>query len=102
MEGPEGVDLIKAAVDTTMDASIGSSYTAFDRTSEGLAIVADQVALRLVGGRACPLCARGPAGAVLDLQLFVGRLGFDQLDPARAAVLEAVPDAFPAAAGTGR
>ncbi|MCK7475602.1 MAG: patatin-like phospholipase family protein [Rhodopseudomonas palustris] len=32
IEGPSGVELIKAAVDTTMDASVGASYTAFDRT----------------------------------------------------------------------
>jgi NTE family protein len=29
-----------------------------------------------------------------DLKFFVGRLGFDQLEPARAAVLEAIPTRF--------
>jgi NTE family protein len=32
VEGPSGVALLKAAVDTTIDASVGSSYSAFDRT----------------------------------------------------------------------
>jgi NTE family protein len=35
-----------------------------------------------------------PGWSCRDLKLLVGRIGFDQLDPARAAGLEAVPTRF--------
>ncbi|MGM4999001.1 patatin-like phospholipase family protein [Tardiphaga sp. 538_B7_N1_4] len=93
VEGPEGVDLIKAAVDTTMDASIGSSYTAFDRTMKDWQSSLIKWRCGLSAAERARYGAR-PGWRCTDLQLFVGRLGFDQLDPARAAVLEAVPTRF--------
>lgn len=93
VEGPSGVDLVKAAADTAIDASVGTSFTAFDRT------MGDWQA-SLVKWR-CGLSAtdRAKFGArpgwnCRDLKFFVGRLGFDQLDPARAAELEAIPTRF--------
>jgi predicted acylesterase/phospholipase RssA len=93
VEGPSGIDLLKAAVDTTMDASVGSSYTAFDRTM-------GDWRESLVRWR-CGLSAAdrtrfgaGPNWNCRDLKFFVGRLGFNQLDPARAAELEAIPTRF--------
>jgi hypothetical protein len=93
VEGPEGVDLIKAAVDTTMDASVGSSYTAFDRTMKDWQSSLIKWRCGLSAADRARYGAR-PGWRCNDLQLFVGRLGFDQLDPARAAVLEAVPTRF--------
>jgi NTE family protein len=97
VEGPSGVELIKAAVDTTIDASVGSSYAAFDRT------MSDWQAT-LVRWR-CGLSAAdrlrygaGPGWNCPGLKIFVGRLGFDQLDPARAS---APADALQATARTG-
>ncbi|MBB5046503.1 putative acylesterase/phospholipase RssA [Rhodopseudomonas rhenobacensis] len=93
VEGPSGVELIKAAVNTTMDASVGASYSAFDRT------MSDWQA-SLVRWR-CGLSAAErqrygvrPGWNCKDVKFFIGRLGFDQLDAARATQLEAVPTRF--------
>ncbi len=93
VEGPSGVDLVKAAVDTTIDASVAGSFTAFDTTMSDWQSA-------LVRWR-CGLSAadRKRYGAPAnwncrDIKFFVGRLGFDQLDPARAARLEAIPTRF--------
>jgi NTE family protein len=93
IEGPAGVDLVMAAVDTTIDASVSSSFTAFQST------MADwQQAL--ISWR-CGLSAAqraqygvGPGWNCRDLKFFIDRLAFDQLDSARAAQLEAVPTRF--------
>lgn len=93
VEGPNGVELIKAAVDTTIDASVGSSYTAFERTMKDW----QSALVRWRCGLSAADRARygaGPGWRCNDLQLFVGRLAFDQLDPARAAMLEAIPTRF--------
>lgn len=93
VEGPSGVDLIKAAVDTTIDSSVGASYTAFDRTMNDWR----DAMVRWRCGLSAADRARfgaGPGWNCRDLKFFVGRLGFDQLDTARAAELEAVPTRF--------
>jgi hypothetical protein len=93
VEGPSGVDVVKAAVDTTIDASVGASYSAFDRTmSEWQGSL-----IRWRCGLSAAERARygAPAGwNCKDLRFFIGRLGFDQLESARAAVLETVPTRF--------
>src|SRR5690606_3180790 len=83
-EGPTGVDLVRAAIDTTIDASVGASYVAFKRTMTDWQNA-------LVKWR-CGLSAdeRKRYGAppdwnCRDVRFFVDRLGFDQFDPARAA-----------------
>ena len=93
VEGPSGVDLVKAAVDTTIDASVAGSFTAFDTTMSDWQSA-------LVRWR-CGLSAadRKRYGAPAnwncrDIKFFVGRLGFDQLEPGRAARLEAIPTRF--------
>ncbi|OPF93689.1 patatin-like phospholipase family protein [Rhodopseudomonas palustris] len=93
VEGPSGVELLKAAVDTTIDASVGASYTAFDRT------ISDWRE-KLVRWR-CGLSAAdrarygaGPGWDCRDLRFFVGRLAFDQLEAQRAASLERIATRF--------
>lgn len=93
VDGPTGVDLVKAAIDTTIDASVGASFTAFERTMTDWQNA-------LVKWR-CGLSAadRKRLGAPAnwncrDVRFFVGRVGFDQLDPARAAELGSVPTRF--------
>ena len=93
VEGPSGVDLVKAAADTAIDASVNTSFTAFDRTMgdwQGSLIkwrcglsAADRAKFGARSGWNCH-----------DLKFFVGRIGFDQLDPARAAELETIPTRF--------
>lgn len=93
VEGPNGIDLVKAAVDTTMDASVGASYTAFERTMKDW----QEALVRWRCGLSAAERARygaKPGWKCHDLKFFVGRLGFDQLDPARADALGRIPTRF--------
>jgi NTE family protein len=90
LEGPSGIELVSAAADTAIDASVRSSYTAFS------ALLAEWTAK--VRGWRCGLSADDRARLGVgadwkcnDLKTFVERISFDRLDPARAASLEAVP-----------
>lgn len=92
-EGPTGVDLLTAAVDTTIDASVGSSYSAFDSSMKDWQTALVRWRCSLSGAERARYGAK-PGWNCNDLKFFVGRLGFDQLDPARATVLEGVPTRF--------
>jgi predicted acylesterase/phospholipase RssA len=90
LEGPNGTELVAAAADTAIDASVRSSYTAFS------ALLAEWAAK--VRGWRCGLSVADRARLGLsadwkcnDLHTFVERVSFERLEPARAAVLEAVP-----------
>ncbi len=89
LEGPRGADLVSAAADTAIDASVRASYTAFEQTME-------EWRQQLVRWR-CGLSAdqRKRYGAPVrwncrDVQFFIGRLGFDQLGGQRADDLNKV------------
>jgi NTE family protein len=89
LEGPSGTELVAAAADTAIDASVRSSYTAFS------VLLADWTAK--VRGWRCGLSPAERSRLGLpdnwkcnDLNTFVDRVSFDRLQPARAAVLEAV------------
>ena len=93
VDGPNGVDLVKAAIDTTIDASVGASYTAFERTMSDW----QNALVRWRCGLSAAERSRYGAPAhwnCRDVKFFVGRVGFDQLDPARAAELGNVPTRF--------
>ena len=82
LEGPRGADLVSAAADTAIDASVRASYTAFEQTME-------EWRQQIVRWR-CGLSAaqRAQYGAPArwncrDVQFFIGRLGFDQLGSQR-------------------
>ena len=93
VQGPSGTDLVMAAADTAIDASVRASFQAFDSTTaewEG----------SLIRWR-CGLSAeqRKRLGApsnwnCRDIRFYVNRIGFDQLGAERAAVLNAVPSRF--------
>ncbi|MCO5131293.1 MAG: patatin-like phospholipase family protein [Xanthobacteraceae bacterium] len=93
VDGPAGVDLVKAAIDTTIDASVGASFTAFERTMGDWqnALVRWRCGLSAADRRRYGAPANWNCR---DLKFFVGRVGFDQLDPARAAELGKVPTRF--------
>ncbi|WP_213774923.1 patatin-like phospholipase family protein [Bradyrhizobium sp. dw_78] len=93
VDGPTGVDLVKAAADTAIDASVGTSFTAFDSTMEDWQNSLIKWRCGLSAADRAKYGAR-PGWNCHDLKFFIGRLGFDQLDPARAAELEAVPTRF--------
>lgn len=93
LEGPSGVELFLAAADTAVDAGVAGSFTAFDRTMNDWrdALVRWRCGL---SAEARAKYGAGPGWNCRELKFYVGRVGFDQLDPARAAALEAVPSRF--------
>ncbi len=93
IDGPSGIDLVKAAIDTTIDASVGAGYTAFERTMSDWRDALVKWRCGLSAAERARLGAP-PGWNCRDLKFFVGRLGFDQLDPARAAALGSVPTRF--------
>ena len=89
LEGPSGMELINAASDTALQASVRASYTAFER------IMADWQ--RQITAWRCGLSEpqRKRFGAPAnwncrDIKLMVSRVAFDQLGPERAKMLNAV------------
>ena len=89
VDGPSGMDLINAASDTALQASVRASYTAFER------VLADWQ--RQITAWRCGLAEeqRKRYGASAnwncrDIKLSVTRIAFDQLGPERAKVLNAV------------
>jgi NTE family protein len=93
VEGPGGSELMLAAADTAIDASVRASFTAFKSVMEEWqgALVRWRCAL------SAPELAKldAPAGwNCRDLRFYVNRVGFDQLGPERAAALNAVATRF--------
>ena len=93
VEGPSGVELVSAAANTAIDASVRSSYAAFSslltdwtgrvkRWRCGLS-AAERLRLGVGANWRCD-----------DVRLFIDRVNFEQLGPARAGVLNAVPTRF--------
>jgi NTE family protein len=89
LEGPRGADLVSAAADTAIDASVRASYTAFEQTME-------EWRQQMVRWR-CGLSAeqRKQYGVPArwncrDLRFFIGRVGFDQLGGQREQYLNKV------------
>jgi NTE family protein len=89
VEGPSGMELVNAASDTALQASVRASYTAFERVMSDWQrqIVAWRWGLspylrKRYGAPANWNCR--------DIKLMVSRVAFDQLGPERAAALNAV------------
>jgi NTE family protein len=93
LEGPTGPELVVAAADTAMVASVRASYTAFD----GAMLEWQKALVRWRCGLSEGELARlgAPAGwNCQDVKFFVTRVGFEQLGAARAAELDAVKTSF--------
>jgi len=93
LAGPTGTELVMAVTDAALDASVRSSYAAFEATMESWreALVRWRCGLparevQRLGGGANWNCR--------DLRFHIGRIAFDQLPPGRAARLNAVPTRF--------
>ena len=93
IEGPSGTELIMAAADTAVAASVNAGFTAFERSMTDWQ-------RQLVAWR-CGLTPeqRQRYGAssnwnCRDLKFYVNRIAFDQLGPERARLLNAVDTRF--------
>lgn len=93
IEGPSGVELVSAAADTAIDASVRASYAAFST------LVGDWTAK--VKRWRCGLSVAertrlgvGPGWRCNDITVFIERVSFERLGPARAGILNAIPTRF--------
>lgn len=93
VEGPGAADLVMAAADTAIDASVRASFTAFESTTRDW----EQQLIRWRCGLSADQRRRygaPPSWNCRDLKFRVARIAFDQLGQERAAVLNAVPTRF--------
>lgn len=93
LEGPSGVELVSAAASTAIDASVRLSYAAF---SSQLNEWSGRVKRWRCGLSAAERARLGVGSnwRCGDVTFFIERLGFEQLGPARAGILEAIPTRF--------
>ncbi len=93
VEGPSGPELVVAAADTAIDASVRASYTAFDQTMMEWQNALIRWRCSLSAEQRTRLGAP-PNWKCADVKIFVTRVGFDQLGPERAAELDKVQTSF--------
>lgn len=93
LDGPNGVETVRASVASSMAAGLDAVYTVFNRSM-------NDWRTSLVRWR-CQLSAAdrvrfgaGPGWNCRDVKFFVGRLGFDQFGPERADDLNKIPTRF--------
>jgi NTE family protein len=93
IEGPSGVELVSAAADTAIDASVRSSYAAFSALASDWSgkIKRWRCGLSAADRSRLGVGANWRCG---DVSFFIDRVSFDQLDPARAGILNAIPTRF--------
>jgi NTE family protein len=93
VEGPTGTELVMAAADTAVAASVNAGYTAFDRVLQDWQ--AELIRWRCGLSPEARRQLRAPANwNCRDLRIYLNRVGFEQLGPERAKVLNAVDTRF--------
>ena len=93
VEGPTGVNLVTAASDTATESGAVGSYSAFEDTMNKWQDMLINWRCHLSLDERRRLGAP-PGWNCRDVRLFLARLTFDQLEPERAAVLNAVETHF--------
>jgi NTE family protein len=93
IEGPSGVELVSAAADTAIDASVRSSYAAFSALASDWSGKVKRWRCGLSTAERLRLGA-GKNWRCDDVNFFIDRVSFDQLGPARAGILNAIPTRF--------
>lgn len=93
IEGPNGAELVSAAADTAIDASVRSSYAAFTALANEWSGKVKRWRCGLSAAERARLGA-GPNWRCGDLSFAIDRISFDQLGPARAGILNAIQTRF--------
>jgi len=93
IEGPSGVELVSAAADTAIDAGVRSSYAAFTGLANDWVGKVKHWRCGLSAAERARLGV-GNNWRCNDVNLFIDRVNFDQLAPARAGILNAIPTRF--------
>ncbi|MDQ2078872.1 patatin-like phospholipase family protein [Xanthobacteraceae bacterium Astr-EGSB] len=95
LDGPSGAELVTAVTDAALDANVRASYSAFEANMTAWRESLVRWRCGLSRAEVSGLLGKSSAGwNCRDIKLFIGRIGFDQFDPVRAARLEAVPTRF--------
>lgn len=94
LDGPSGVELISASANAALASSVWSSYSAFQLSLQEWRGRIIRWRCGLSAGEVQRLRGTTAGWNCRDLDGFIGRVAFDQLDPARAAALNAVPTRF--------
>lgn len=94
LEGPSGAELVSAVTDAALDANVRSSYSAFEANMTAWRDSLVRWRCSLSGAEVSRLRGTLAGWNCRDIKLFIGRIGFDQFDGARAARLESVPTRF--------
>ena len=87
VEGPSGKELVSALLSAMIDANSRSSYQAFQATMQNWRNDIVRWRCGLKASEVARLRGRGGRWNCRDLKITVTRIGFDQLDPARATRL---------------
>ncbi len=93
VSGPSGLELVMAAADTATEAALRAGFTAFEGTMKDW----EQQVVRWRCGLSAAQRRRygaPPGWNCRDLQFHTARVSFAQLDPQRAAQLNAIPTRF--------
>jgi predicted acylesterase/phospholipase RssA len=93
IEGPSGVELVSAAADTAIDASVRSSYAAFSALASDWSGKMKRWRCGLSAAERSRLGV-GANWRCDDVSFFIDRVSFDQLGPTRAGILNAIPTRF--------
>jgi NTE family protein len=94
LEGPSGAELVTAVTDAALDANVRASYSAFEANMNAWRDSLVSWRCGLGGAEVSRLRGSAAGWNCRDVKLFIGRIGFDQLDHERAMRLEAVPTRF--------
>ena len=93
VEGPSGANLITATSDTATESGAVGSYSSFQDTMNNWQAALIDWRCRLSAAERHRYGAP-PGWNCRDVKISVGRIAFDQLDPQRAAALNAVETSF--------
>jgi NTE family protein len=93
LEGPSGVELVAAAADTAIDASVRSSYAAFSTLINDWSGKVKRWRCGLSTAERFRLGV-GKNWRCGDISVYIDRVNFDQLGASRAGILNAIPTRF--------
>ncbi|MGB5904085.1 MAG: patatin-like phospholipase family protein [Xanthobacteraceae bacterium] len=93
LDGPNGVETVRASVASSMAAGLDAVYTVFNRSMNDWRTSLVRWRCHLSAADRAKFGA-GPGWNCADVKFFVGRLGFDQFGPERADDLNKIPTRF--------
>ena len=93
LDGPSGAEFISALAGVGVDAAARLSYSAFELTMKNYRDALVRWRCSLPKAEVTKIIGQG-SWSCSDLQFFIGRVDFDQLETERAKRLDAIPTRF--------